>query len=105
MRAFRAITCVQRQASEASEQARCQRAPKRVHADAESVRARKKAALSPLSPHAYLEGLLDIDGLLSRRLKVGDFVLGVAPLLRSLRRYCAVVQVNLQADTVIERKI
>ena len=52
-----------------------------------------------------LEGLLDIDGLLGRSLKVGDFVLGVAPLLRSLRRYCAVVQVNLQSDTVIKRKI
>ena len=52
-----------------------------------------------------LEGLLDIDGLLGRSLKVGDFVLGVAPLLRSLRRYCAVVQVNLQSDTVIEREI
>ena len=52
-----------------------------------------------------LEGLLDIDGLLGRSLKVGDFVLGVAPLLRSLRRYCPVVQVHLQADTVSERKI
>ena len=52
-----------------------------------------------------LEGLLDIDGLLGRSLKVGDFVLGVAPLLRSLRRYCAVVQVNLQSDTIGEHKI
>ena len=52
-----------------------------------------------------LEGLLDIDGLLGRSLKVGNFVLGVAPLLRSLCRYCAVVQVNLQSDTVFERKI
>ena len=52
-----------------------------------------------------LEGLLDIDGLLGRSLKVGDFVLGVAPLLRSLRRYCPVVQVHLQPDTVSERKI
>ena len=52
-----------------------------------------------------LEGLLDIDGLLGRSLKVGNFVLGVAPLLRSLRRYCAVVQVNPQSDTVCEHKI
>ena len=52
-----------------------------------------------------LKCLLDVDCLLGRSLKVGDFVLGVAPLLRSLRRYCAVVQVNLQSDTVCEHKI
>ena len=50
-----------------------------------------------------LEGLLDIDGLLGRSLKVGDFVLGVAPLLCLLRRYCAAIQVHLQADTVLSK--
>ena len=45
-----------------------------------------------------LEGLLDIDGLLGRSLKVGDFVLGVAPLLGAFGGHRAVVQVDLVAE-------
>ena len=38
-----------------------------------------------------LEGLLDIDGLLGRSLKVRDLVLGVAPLLCPLGGHCTVI--------------
>ena len=48
-----------------------------------------------------LEGLLHVDGLLGRSLEVGDFVLGVAPLLGALGRHRAVIKVHLGVRVVV----
>ena len=47
----------------------------------------KNLTWKPWSRVTHLKGLLHVDGLLGRRLEVGDLVLAVAPLLRPLGRH------------------